>query len=256
MKSFETDKLDDLADVFYAVLGGRPDNIREIEEIMKTNNLSQLLFASDIEQIFKYDGFFADETIDAVYALLPVKIPLNKKKDLILLPQTFRKLNAARIPRPASHIVNIDFQKAFHIYGVCFNLKIQEVIQEIHSLQQQKKARKQELEQKSQHNKETNMPKKQSESPKIAALKKAREDKKSQKPELLKAIDKKNNAKPSCKKAKETDYLLNKEKVDLKNKNNPNRPTINKRYKAKKRLKKTGPIISSLLQGLLAVKSR
>ena len=63
MKSFETDKLNDLSDVFYAVFGGRPDNIREMEEIMKTNNLNQLLFATDIEQILKYDGFFADENI-------------------------------------------------------------------------------------------------------------------------------------------------------------------------------------------------
>ena len=83
MEKFETEKLSDLADVFCSLMGGYPESIREIEEFMKNSPLKELIFASDVEQILKYDGFFSDETVDAVYTLLPVKIKLNQNKNII-----------------------------------------------------------------------------------------------------------------------------------------------------------------------------
>lgn len=116
MKKFETEKITDLSEIFFALMGGCPEDIREIENFMKTSPLNQLMFASDIERIIKYDGFFPDETVDAVYSLLPIEIPLGANKNEILMPQAFRKINAARVALPASRVIDISFSKAISVY--------------------------------------------------------------------------------------------------------------------------------------------
>lgn len=135
MKKFETGKFEDLADVFCSLMGGRPDNIREIEIFIKDSPLKELLYASDIERILKYDGFFAEEIVDAVYALLPIKFKLNQNKSIILTPQEFRKLNRAVITRPAAHSVDVDFKKACGVFFSLFPKKVQTVIKAIKYLQ-------------------------------------------------------------------------------------------------------------------------
>ena len=116
MKKFETEKITDLSEIFFALMGGCPEDIREIENFMKTSPLNQLMFASDIERIIKYDGFFPDETVDAVYSLLPIEIPLNAGKNEVLTVQAFRKINAARVALPASRVIDISFPKAISVY--------------------------------------------------------------------------------------------------------------------------------------------
>jgi len=128
MQKINLEKCSDLADVFYAVMGGYTDNIREIEAFMLTSPLNKLIHSSDVERIVKYDGFFADETVDAVYALLPVKIPLKDGKSWIMSPQAFRKLNSAQINKPASRLINISFPKALLVYNTTYLEKIREVI--------------------------------------------------------------------------------------------------------------------------------
>ena len=129
MKRFETDKITDLADVFYAVLGGKPENIKEIEEFMQKSPLKKLLFASDMVRILEYDGFFADETVLAVYSLLPEKIRLNQKQSVIMSPTAFVKLNRERITRPHSRLINISFPAAQEVMQNEYDLKIQRVIE-------------------------------------------------------------------------------------------------------------------------------
>lgn len=138
MKPFAVEKLEDLADVFCAVIGGRPDNIREIEEYMLNSRLRWLFAAADMERILKYDGFFADETADAVYAILPTKLKLNPNKTIVLTPQAFQKLNRAKINKPASRIINISFPKAMEIYDEHFNDKISKIISAINDVNQKK----------------------------------------------------------------------------------------------------------------------
>ena len=377
MRPFETNKIDNLADVFCAVIGGRPDSIREIDDFIKTSNLKQLLSAPDIEKVIKYDGFFADETIDAVYALLPVKLKLNSHLSMILTPQAFRKLNAATISKPASRLININFQKALSVTIFQFEKKFKEVKEAIEILQQQRKKaeeerkqkelleqqkkqaeleklpqktpeqqailqkrkekekkksakqietlriiiqldkKKQELEERSNtpldelppktRKKEKNrrrvaaarakkaqeqaslptteQPKKSSR-PKLKDLPKEQQDAiraanrrhndvyrainraeirarqnaarakmKIENPEKLKELDHKSNTSEAHKRASNNNYILNKEKKDQQNKNNPNRSSINKKYKAKKRFaERTGPTILSLLQGIALAK--
>ncbi len=129
MKRFETDKITDLADVFYAVLGGKPENVKEIDEFMEKSPLKKLLFTSDIVRILEYDGFFADETVLAVYSLLPEKIRLNQKQSVIMSPTTFMKLNRERITRPHSRLINISFPAAQEVMQNEYDLKIQRVIE-------------------------------------------------------------------------------------------------------------------------------
>ena len=442
MKKFETEKITDLSEIFFALMGGCPEDICEIENFMKTSPLNQLMFASDIERIIKYDGFFPDETVDAVYSLLPVEIPLKSDKNEVLTVQKFRQINAARIALPASRVIDISFPKAISVYtrnypdknkklvrilcnirnqqeenllyhtnsnlnsevknekktpiktkrpcrsarktrygsrykkgempqfvveqmqkvkeekerqqkeqekeikNALKNLKAEQGKEEKHKKQEaskiyiQKKNRRQqkqilqEREQQQQFrqeeqikvwreiarldNKKQEMEKrkntpfeqlsvedqeKEKQRRRMAELRKGQPRKDTRKkigdlppeeqeivreanrrrnavyrerhreelrasrneararlkqdnPELLKEMDRKNNAKPARKKASRRYYLMNKEKCAERNRNNPNRSIINKKYKMKKRLIKTGPVLSSLIQGLLNTKSR
>ena len=77
MKPYKPEKIESLPDIFYALMGGKPDDLIELKEFLKHNNLNRLLFATDIDNIFRYDGYFAEETIAAVYALLPIEIFLK-----------------------------------------------------------------------------------------------------------------------------------------------------------------------------------
>lgn len=144
MKKLELNKIDDLADLFCAIIGGRPESVEEIKSFMAQSPLNQLLFISDIERILDYDGFFAEEVIDAVYSLLPVKIPLDNDRKLVLTPQAFRKLNAAKISRPASRLINISFPKAMAVYNNHYETKFQKLVEVIHEIQQKKKIQKDE----------------------------------------------------------------------------------------------------------------
>ena len=138
MKKFETDKIRDLTEVFFSVMGGEPESIKEIEEFMQKSPLRRLMFASDMERVLKFDGYFAEEVADAVYALLPVKIPLNDKQKMILTPQAFHKLNQQVGTRPACRVINISFPKAMEIYDEHFNDKISKVISTINDINQKK----------------------------------------------------------------------------------------------------------------------
>ena len=138
MKKFETDKIRDLTEVFFSVMGGEPESIKEIEEFMQKSPLRRLMFASDMERVLKFDGYFAEEVADAVYALLPVKIPLNDKQKMILTPQAFHKLNQQVGTRPACRVINISFPKAMEIYDEHFNDKISKVISAINDVNQKK----------------------------------------------------------------------------------------------------------------------
>ena len=130
MKKFETEKITDLSEVFFAVMGGQTEDIREMEEFMKTSPLNRLMHAVDLERILKYDGFFADE-VDAVYALLPLNIRLNEHKSILLTPQAFRKLNVAKVAMPASRFINIDFPKAYNVYCSAYPEKMRKLVKEI-----------------------------------------------------------------------------------------------------------------------------
>lgn len=189
MQKLELNKIDDLADIFCAIMGGRPDGVEEIKSFMEKSPLKQLMFASDIDRIIEYDGFFAEEVIDAVYSLLPVKIPLDEHRKLVLTPQAFRKLNAAKVSRPASRIINISFPKATEVYKSHFETKFQRLVEVIHEIQQKKKTQMDEqtaLRITSTEKPSTNAPQ-EAETPKplppivVARLKKVAEEKKNKK---------------------------------------------------------------------------
>lgn len=138
MKKFETEKITDLSEIFFALMGGCPEDIREIENFMKTSPLNQLMFASDIERIIKYDGFFPDETVDAVYSLLPIEIPLGANKNEILMPQAFRKINAARVALPASRVIDISFPKAISVYTQNYSDKNKKLVRILCNIKDQR----------------------------------------------------------------------------------------------------------------------
>lgn len=340
MKKFETDKIQDLTEVFFAVIGGKPENIREIEEFMQKTPLNQLIFAADMERVLKYDGFFSDEVADAIYALLPVKIALNDRQNLILTPQAFRELNHKTSLKPASRAITISFSKATTIFDVHFRDKMSAVVWAIKEAKQKRLLREQEKakEQAEQKKKQAELEKKlaqieaqraqEQERKKIAAeeAKLAEEKKtaerreknrlrmrqyraehpearksyykrldtlspeeqmrqraannsrnavyreknreklrqshnerraklKAENPELLKSLDKMHNESANRKETCRKYYQKHKAELALKAQANPMVKVYKQRYKVKKRLEKTGPILASLLQAILASKT-
>lgn len=77
---------------------------------------------------------------------------------------------------------------------------------------------------------------------------------KAKNPELLKELDKKNNAKANRKANCSRYYQKHKEEISLKSSNNPMVKVYKRRYQVKKRLQKTGPILSSLVAALAVAK--
>ena len=127
MKHYNVSKLSDLSDLFCAIIGGKPESLEEIDWFLQKNPLNQLLSKNDVEKVIEYGGYFAEEQIDSVYALLPVEINLKNQK-FILYPQELRRLNYASSLQAGSRIVNISFDKAFVILINHFNNKIQRII--------------------------------------------------------------------------------------------------------------------------------
>ncbi|MBR6355291.1 MAG: hypothetical protein IKR92_00410 [Alphaproteobacteria bacterium] len=348
MQKLNITKPENLSDVFCAVMGGRPDNIREIEEFVKQSPLQKLMYAADIERIVEFNGYFAEETIDAVYALLPIKIPLNETQNWIMTPSSFAKLNNATEAKPASRIINIQFMKAQQIYNQYFPEKVEKVMVTLaeakfkreereRAERERKEQRRQELELKAREYEE--MEKRRQEKQRQEKLEKERqqqekerlakeqEEKAAQKrekarlrmrqyraehpekrksyykpldtlsaperrrqrkannkrnavyraknkeqirerhnarrarikaenPELLKELDRKHNMSAGRKEAGQRYYQKHKEEISQKARQNPMVKVYKRRYQIKKRLEKTGPVISALLQGLIAAKER
>lgn len=75
-------------------------------------------------------------------------------------------------------------------------------------------------------------------------------------PELLKAMYKRHNEPEKRNKRDKAYYLKHKDEISAKAKANPKTAVYKRRYKIKQRLKKTGPIISALLQGIINAKEK
>ena len=141
MKEFQVEKIEKLEDVFYALMGGAPKDIKEIKEFLAHNKLNELLYSTDIERILEFDGFFAEETVDAIYSLLPAKIPLSGNRKWIMPPQVFRRLNHDKAMKSNSIIITIPFSMANKVYRQNIDGKMSEVIQIIHDLKQKKEGK-------------------------------------------------------------------------------------------------------------------
>lgn len=131
MEKLNLKKCDSLADVFCAVLGGKTSDIREIKDFIEKSPLKSLIYANDMERILQFDGFFADEVVDAVYALLPVKLRLSPELSWVMTPQAFRKLNAAQVAKPASRYINVSLSAAFEVYAKQYHRKLEQVVKVI-----------------------------------------------------------------------------------------------------------------------------
>lgn len=295
MKKFETQKANDLSDVFFAVMGGRPEKIEEVESFMAHSPLQKLFFTADMNRILEYDGFFAEEAVDAVYALLPVKIPLSETHEWLMTPQEFRRLNAARINRPASRYIDIPLSKTTEIFFTYLKPKICE-LKRLREEAVQNKPNFQPLAEK------TELPKapeaktrdvftkqdqadmslnalcKEKEEEFRAAARRARNNvvyrqrhkeeisqKRKQKrlklkaenPDLLKEMDKKRNSRRKISGADRRYFQKHKAEIRTRLRANPKTNEYKRKHRNKKRFEtKTGPQILALLNGIMIAKSR
>ena len=296
MQKFEAEKISDLSEVFYAVMGGKPDNIKEIEAFLTKNPLKELIFTNDMNRILEFDGFFSEEAVDAVYCLLPCKIPLGKGRDWLMTPQAFRKLNSDRIRRPASRFIEIPLSKANRVFFDRFRDKIAE-FKRLYQEEQQEKQEKQEIKikvEEKQPEKEQRaaqeatpqkkkwkyipideLPPEKQEERRAAnrkhndtyrktrkleislRRKKWRIDLKEKDPEKLREYDRKLNKNRKERGYDKTYFQNNKEEIMRKARENPKTPGYKRKYRNKKRFQtKTGPKIMALLSGIIAAKSR
>lgn len=345
MKPYNFDKLADLSDLFYTIIGGKPEKLEEINEFLMQNPLGLLLAKHDVEKILIYGGFFAEEQIDSIYALLPVEINIKNNRRAILYPKDLRTLNANTARQSGSRLINVDFHKALRVHLKHFNEKVQAVLSRRKELQEEQENRakaqakaeqekiaktqrvekwwnaKAEAEQQSkskqkapdQNQKKSsydrvkyflkqatmsedelvaqreykteymrnyrkqhpfeNLPEDRKEE--IRAGNRRRNAKRRQKdqarlnreanerraklkaedPEALRELDRKNNAKANRKKICSDYYQRHKAEINQKARENPKVKLYKKRYEIKQRLKKTGPVLLSLLYGITAAKN-
>lgn len=287
MQKFEAEKISDLSEVFYAVMGGKPDNIKEIEEFLTKSPLKELIFTNDMNRILEFDGFFSNEAVDAIYCLLPCKIPLANGKSWLMTPQAFRKLNSDRIRRPASRFIDIPLSKASTIFFTHFKDKIDELKmiyrqigekktvtatkatpspKAVEAPKQKKKWKyipidelspeKQE-ERRAANRKHNDTYRKTRKLEISLRRKKWRIDLKEKDPEKLREYDRKLNKNRKERGYDKTYFQNNKEEIMRKARENPKTPGYKRKYRNKKRFQtKTGPKIMALLSGIIAAKSR
>ena len=141
MKIQPVEKIEDLSDVFYALMGGKPEKVADLDDFIRQSPLKELIHAADVRNILEFDAFFPDETIDGVYALLPVMLPLSRDRQLVLTPKAFYKLNQQRISRPASRSIGVSFPKAMKVYQNLYGAKIDAVEKAIADIQRKKAAK-------------------------------------------------------------------------------------------------------------------
>ena len=79
---------------------------------------------------------------------------------------------------------------------------------------------------------------------------------KEENPELLKKLDKQNNERANRKEIGHRYYLKHKEEILQKTNQNPMSKIYKQRYETTQRLKKTGPVILSLVAAIAAAKSK
>ncbi len=272
MRPFSTEKIKSMEEVFYAVMGGIPDSYSEIKDFMANSPLRQLIFATDIERIILHDGFFADEAVDAVYALLPEKIPLSGTRKWLMSPQAFRALNQAKHAAPCGILINIPFLRADKIYREHIDEKMSRLLPLLH-LAHQKQAEANNQKQKKTDLKMEDCPpeeqklrrienrirnRKYREVHRVEIRNKQKERRariKAENPELLKQLDKKANSKANRKEVCRRYYEKHKEDISRKNSQNPKSKIYKQRYKLKKKLEKTAPVLRQILSGLLVAKS-
>lgn len=140
MKSHPVKKIENLEDIFFAVLGGEPETNTELREFVESNPLGKLLYNNDIDRVLYHDGYFAEEVVDSVYAVLPYVIPLVDDQQFIMRPQTFRKLNYNKSKLPGSTLVDVSFPRALEVYERYFNHKVGVVIELTYEASVNKKA--------------------------------------------------------------------------------------------------------------------
>ena len=295
MKEFEVKKANDLSDVFFAVMGGRPEKIAEIEAFMAHSPLKELFFAADMNRILEYDGFFAEEAVDAVYALLPAEIRLSPTHSWLMTPQEFRQLNAARINRPASRFIDVSLSKAMNVYFNHFKSKISE-LKKLYQEAQQNKQHTQSTPKKTElprrpEIKTNDMPKKQNpvdmslnalciaerkersaaarhahnsvvyrqrHKQEISQKRRAARLKlKAENPDLLKEMDKKRNSRRKITGSDRKYFQKHKAEIRARLRENPKTNEYKRKYRNKIRfITKTGPQILALLNGIVAAKRR
>lgn len=115
MKKFNKDSLDSLEDAFAAWAGGYPEDRKETENFLTQSGLKELIAVTDAERLFYRNAYFAEETLLAVYALMPVKVKLASHEEAVL-PSMFNRLNTRTMQLDNSQLLNISFGKADEIF--------------------------------------------------------------------------------------------------------------------------------------------
>lgn len=122
MKAYNKNSIDELSDVFGAWLGGIPSEREEVKDFLQSSGLSQLISEHDLADLFKGNAYFSDETVLAVYALIPVSLEVGKK-ELVLFPQEFNRLNRKAASDPQAYPVNIGFSSAISVLETYYPTK-------------------------------------------------------------------------------------------------------------------------------------
>ena len=312
MQFVQKNKLEVLEDVFVAWIGGYPETTSEIRTFLEESRLDALLSVRDIEILLGYNAYFSAETAQAVYALMPPVLKVQKG-EYALFAQTFNRINVKTSRLPRSQVIAADLRTTLLLKRQFFSDKMTYMKNNYNKLrtlnnkllgsryskqkyQEQKKSRTEEEKQAYREKARLRMQKYRAEHPekvveqrkrlqkeKTAMQKlqelfasrqkyrnlseekreqirlKRREQRaalKAENPELLKELDRQRNNHKNRAKTSHNYYERHKEEISRKARENPKVKIYKQRYKQKQRLKKTGPRLLQILQGIVNNKER
>ena len=141
MKAYDKESIDCLSDIFYAWMGGFPSEQAEVQKFLQTSGLDQLISEKDLTEVMNDEAYFSEETMLAVYTLVPIKLKAGKK-EFAIFPQEFNKLNNKASALKDAHPINIDFGKAAKVLDEQYPAKYKYLVEQKETLRKEnKKAR-------------------------------------------------------------------------------------------------------------------
>ena len=141
MKAYNKESIDCLSDIFYAWMGGLPSEQADVKKFLQTSGLEQLISEKDLTEVMNDEAYFSEETMLAVYALVPVKLKAGKK-EFAIFPQEFNKLNNKASGIKGARPVNIDFSRAAKVLDEHYPAKYKYLVEQKETLRKEnKKAR-------------------------------------------------------------------------------------------------------------------
>ena len=92
MQYYKKNTIDSLADLFFAWMGGEPDDYAELRKFIESTKLKWVLSVTDVDAIIREKAYFPDIAVPIIYNAIPLKFK-TVFGEIEVGPEKFNQLN-------------------------------------------------------------------------------------------------------------------------------------------------------------------